>query len=438
MRNCNVIGNTNQMKELYRIGKVWKNSAQYEAQFGQDVPHVVLLVGPDDTKEPSIVEAFLLDNELSAVFADEDEFPRDFQGWIKHAVARAMSSVDGTPLGSVAVLKDLDVKLESADPQPAGTPQEIFEFEMGVPKEHGLVLVTARSERPLGVLKEEGVFDRIIRLGVPTVRENARIFKKRFGLAHSGIDWGVIASLLCGKTVRDLEKAVQIASEIAFDKDAPTVEMKDLVEACLILAHDAREITEKDKCRLTASAYHEAGHALVLEVLRPRSVAVASIKTYHSRIAGVTCEMYPDERWDTDRDQHVNILAMLAGKAAVQAKLNQTDVGAIFDIKMAKLMERRRVEKHEANGFRDLFGHDKDVGGTSSLSDDYDRKVRANLADEYDKLLEFFSQYNVKDCLDALAQALLRKDTLLGDEVRAIMEKHRISENCAETLQLND
>ena len=432
-----IIGQVDQVQELTRIAKIWKNPVKYESIYNAKTPHVILLVGAAGTGKSTIADAFIKETGLQIVRPNESEFPQDFQGWIKHTVATAMSIAAPNMMGAVALIEDLDRKLPLAESSPMGSPIDVFEFEMGVPKEHGLVLVTARSESPLKPLIDKGIFDRIIRLSIPTVRENARIFEHYLAHNHSyGIDLPAIASLLHEKTVADLKKAYDIASEIANERSAgERISMKDLVDACLILAYQAQEITEKDKARLSASAYHEAGHAIVEEILRPGSVAVASIKTYHSGIAGVTCEMYPDERWDTDLDQQINIRAMLAGKAAVQAKFNVTDIGATLDIKMAKVAERRRVEKYEENGFHDLYHRAKDVGGTGTLSDDFDRKTRTILAKEYSEIVKFFSYDCVKECLDAVAQALM-KGTLLGDEVRAIMAKHPIAETCIAMFQI--
>lgn len=432
-----IIGQVDQVQDLTRIAKIWQNPVKYESIYNAKTPHVILLVGAAGTGKTTIADAFIQETGLQTVRPNESEFPQDFQGWIKHTVATAMSIAAPNMMGAVALIEDLDRKLPLVKDSAMGSPMDVFEFEMSVPKEHGLVLVTARSESPLKPLIDKGIFDRIIRLRIPTVRENTRIFERYLAHNHRyGIDLPVIASLLHEKTVTDLKKAYDIASEIANERSAgERISMKDLVDACLILAYQAQEITEKDKARLTASAYHEAGHAIVEEILRPGSVAVASIKTYHSGIAGVTCETYPDERWDTDLDQRINIRAMLAGKAAVQAKFNVTDIGATLDIKMAKVAERRRVEKYEENGFHDLYHRAKDVGGTGTLSDDFDRKTRTILATEYGELLKFFSYGCVKECLDAVAQALI-KGTLLGDEVRAIMAEHPIAETCIAMFQI--
>jgi len=432
-----IIGQVDQIQELTRIAKVWKNPTKYESIFGQKAPHVILIVGAAGTGKTTIAERFSLDAAKTIAVPDEREFAPDFQGWVQHTVLNALSATPSDMMGTIAFFEDLDVRLQNAVTNREESPAEIFAAEMAVPKEKGAVVVTARSESPLKPLIDKGIFDRIIRLNIPTVRENEQIFED-YLLEHNLIklDCAVIASLLHGKTVTDFEKALQMASETAFADNRTTVTTMDVAEACLRIAYDAHEITGKDKHRLFTSAYHEAGHSIVEEILRPGSVAVASIKTYHSGIAGVTCETFPDERWDTDLDQQINIRAMLAGKAAVRAKFNATDIGATSDIKMAKVAERRRVEKYEENGFHDLYPRAKDVGGAGTLSDDFDRKTRTILAKEYSEIVNFFSYDCVKECLDAVARALIERKTLLGDEVRAIMAQYPIAETCIAMFQI--
>jgi hypothetical protein len=102
-------------------------------------------------------------------------------------------------------------------------------------------------------------------------------------------------------------------------------------------------------------------------------------------------------------------------------------------------LRRRRVEKYEENGFADLFARAKDVGGTGdSLSDDYDRKTRALLAKEYGEIVRLFSFDCAKQCLGAVADLLMEKGTLLGGEVRAIMEENPIADSCIATFKMDE
>ena len=432
-----IIGQADQIQELTRIAKVWQNPTKYESTFGQKVPHVILLVGAAGTGKTTIAGVFIQETGLQTVRPNESEFPQDFQGWIKHTVATAMSIAAPNIMGAVALIEDLDRKLPLVKDSAMGSPIDVFEFEMGVPKEHGLVLITARSETPLKSLIDKGIFDRIVRLKKPTVRENEYIFKQYLeNKPCIAIDCAVIASLLVDKTVTDLEKALQIASEMGYEKGKDKITMDELVDACLSLVYNAKALTSKDKIRRNQFAFHEAGHAVVSEVLRPGSVAVASIKTCHSGNVGITCETYPDERWETDFDQKASIRMILAGKAASQVMCREKASDSSADIGFVKKWVRNRLERHEENAFVDLYGRSKDVGGTGTLSDDFDRKTRTILAKEYGEIVKFFSYDCVKECLDAVARALIERKTLLGDEVRAIMAEHPIAETCIVMFQI--
>ena len=150
-----------QVKELCRIAKMWQAPERYVGE--QDMPHVVLFIEKTHSKKKSLVDGFIQETGLKVVRPDDREFPQDFQGWVKHTVVSAMSLFASNMMGAIALIEDLDHKLTAATRQAFGSPLEIFEFEMGVPKECGLVVVTSHSERPLSALIKKGCFDYIVR-----------------------------------------------------------------------------------------------------------------------------------------------------------------------------------------------------------------------------------------------------------------------------------
>ena len=156
------IEDRNQM--ILSVAKAWKDPAGYAPSNGQPFPHAVLIVGKDQDEKKRLIASLLTQSGLQAARPSEREFPQDFQGWVKHTVAEAMSLAAPNMMGAVALIEDLDSRLALAMSGPTGAPVKIFESEMTVPKECGLVLVTANTQTALQPLVKKGCFDRIIRV----------------------------------------------------------------------------------------------------------------------------------------------------------------------------------------------------------------------------------------------------------------------------------
>lgn len=435
-----VIGQAEAVKELGRIAKMWQDPQNYEKLFSQKIPKRILIVGEDDYDRKEVADRFIEEvGRVTYYPQEEDRKVNDFQGWVKHTTAYAFSAALQDRAVSVAVLEDVDCVMESTAKDQPRMPAEALEFEVSALADSlACVVMTAVSDLPLKELIDKGFFDRIIRLAPRSSRDNEAVFKNHLcDRPVANLDFPVIASLLVGKPISTLENAMRIASEISFARGDTIVTTHDLVDACLEILYDARELPATEKGVIPYAAYHEAGHAVIAEVLRPYSVAVASIKTYHSGIAGVTCLTYPDE-WDhLDRDQMARVAVLLAGKAAVYVACREVDVGATKDVAIARRIMQRRVARYESRSFGTLFPKAKERVG-ETLSDELERRAREDLSTEYSKVLDFFYHDDVRACLEAVANALRSEHTLLGSEVREIMEAHPISPVSLLALDVKD
>ena len=122
------------------------------------------------------------------------------------------------------------------------------------------------------------------------MKRSYKIFK--YYLKKKSIDNDVniknISYILSASSCADLEKVCNQAGIYAGYKNKDKIEMEDLLRAALELKYNTsiEDNTIKDEYSLN-TAYHEAGHALIGELLDPGSVSFITIKNTDSRTKGL-------------------------------------------------------------------------------------------------------------------------------------------------------
>ncbi len=250
------------------------------------------------------------------------------------------------------------------------------------------------------------------------------------------VDLDRIAALTVGFSGADLENLVNEAALLAGRLDRETVDMNALLDARdKVLLGGKREliISEEEKKLV---AHHEAGHAIVAAMLANADPLDKVTIIPRGRALGMT-EQIPEEEHYNLRRSYVRdrIGVMLGGRAAEQLIFGEYSSGAEDDLKQATRLARhmvthwgmsetlgpvafRRGEEHiflgrEMTQQRDFSEH------TAQIIDDEIRTLLKDIEGEINALLKTHRQQ-----LEALAAALLEKETLEADEIDAIIGEH--------------
>jgi cell division protease FtsH len=183
----------------------------------------------------------------------------------------------------------------------------------------------------------------------------------------------------------------------------------------------------------TAVAYHEAGHALIAELV-PHGDPVSKISIVpRSRGAlGYTMQMPTEDRYLLRQAElEDRIAVMLAGRAAEKIVFDEISTGASDDINRATELARRMVTEFgmsEALGSVRYAGQQMQyLGGavddTSNLSPEtrklIDSEIKRIVSEEYERSQRLLQQHRA--ALDLLTQDLLRCETVDGSAVKAAL-----------------
>lgn len=285
-------------------------------------------------------------------------------------------------------------------------------------------------------LLRPGRFDRKIHIDPPLVEDREKIF--RFYLTkvkhNPNIDTRRLANFTVGKSPADVENIVKESALIATRNGRDKVEHEDISEAMERIdlgLKRKRKIAPKERMN---TAYHEAGHAIVLYYLHPLDdVFKLSIIT-RSETLGVTLHQPLEEIITHDREWFLaQIKASLAGYIAEKLKFGMTTSGVSGDFRNATSLAQIMVWRLGMGLDSGIGDYITPLGRTNELEG-----VLAHLSDstkerlnkEVERILKICSEEGEQllgkesELLEKLSDALLEKDELEYDEIDEICQKY--------------
>lgn len=297
------------------------------------------------------------------------------------------------------------------------------------------VIIIAATNRPDVLdpaLLRPGRFDRQVIVPPPDVKGRQAILKvhtKNIPLDEN-VDLDKIGRGTPGFSGADLENLVNEAALLAARQSKEHVEMRDLEAAkdkVLMGVERKSMIISEDEKRNTA--YHEAGHALVAK-LTPETDPLHKVSIIpRGRALGVTQQLPIDDKYTYSKEYLMNALAvLLGGRAAEEISLNHMTTGAGNDLERATDLARKMVTewgmseklgpltfgKRDEQIFlgKELAKH-KDYSEKTAI--DIDEEIKKIVVDAYTSAKKLLTES--KDLLEALAKALLEKETMDASEV---------------------
>ena len=309
----------------------------------------------------------------------------------------------------------------------------------GFESNEGVILIAATNRPDVldPALLRPGRFDRQVVVPIPDVKgreEILRVHTKRTPLAPD-VDLALIARGTPGFTGADLENLVNEAALLAARQEKDRVEMSDFEQAkdkVLMGVERKSMIIPLEERKNTA--YHEAGHTLVAKMI-PGSDPIHKVTIIpRGRALGITQQLPIDEKHTYPRDYLINnITIMMGGRAAEELVLHHQTTGAGNDIERATEIARRMVcEWGMSEKLGPLaFGQKEEqifLGREFNQHRDYseytarliDGEVSAIVTHCYSRAKEIL-QENM-DTLHRLAQALLEKEVLDGQQIDRILK----------------
>lgn len=424
-----IIGYDEVKQELKQFGDILSNSEIYE-KLGVTEPRGLLLYGKPGVGKTLMAEALIKSSGRHAYICRKNEPNGKFVETIKKTFAEA---AENEP--SIVFLDDMD-KFTNGDEDHRDA-EEYVMVQSCIDEVRGkrvFVLATANEIHCLPhSLLRAGRFDRKIKIMAPSGEDAANIidhYLKRKTMV-SDVDPTLLARLMKGSSCAALETVINEAGIYAGMERADSITMEHIVRACMKVIYEVSYCSEEENRNCTGEeisfdknlyrAYHEAGHAVVSEVLSPQSVTIVSVLgSLANQNSGFT--VYYREGLEQDvYHMEIRIITSLAGMAAMEQRFGIADTGASKDLDQAfedcsYLVQDVCIRGTHlyAYGFRN----------SQNVQSGQEHAIAQEIERYYQKAKQILALN--RDFLDKTAEALRKKKVLLQDDIREIKSKCKI------------
>jgi cell division protease FtsH len=312
----------------------------------------------------------------------------------------------------------------------------------GFESNEGVILVAATNRPDVldPALLRPGRFDRQVVIPSPDVKGRGGILTvhtRKIPLAED-VDLNILARGTPGFSGADLANLVNEAALYAARFEKKAVEMSDfeMAKDKVLMGAERRSMIISDEEKKN-TAYHESGHALVARFL-PGTDPVHKVTIIpRGRALGLTQQLPIDERHTYHREYlHNSISILLGGRAAEELILKSQTTGAGNDLERSTALARKMVcewvmsdklghltfgQKEEQIFLGREFSRHKDYSEATAV--DIDHEIKGMVTRNYEKAKSLLED-NI-ETLHAMANELLEKEVLDGQEIDRIIEEHR-------------
>ncbi|WP_303835218.1 ATP-dependent zinc metalloprotease FtsH [Ruminococcus flavefaciens] len=413
------------------------------AEIGAKLPKGALLVGPPGTGKTLLAQAVAGEADVPFFSISGSEFVEMFVG-VGAAKVRDLFRQAAEKAPCIVFIDEIDTigkkregQTGSSDEREQTLNQLLTEMD-GFDGNKGVVILAA-TNRPDSLdpaLLRPGRFDRRIPVELPDLagREAILHVHAQKVKLDSDIDFNAIARATAGASGAELANIINEAALIAVRDGRSFVEQKDIEESVevVIAGYQRRNavISPKEKELI---AYHEIGHALVAAVQADSApIHKITIVPRTSGALGYTMQIDENEKHLLSKEEVLAKIAVLTGgRSAEELVFGTCTTGAANDIEKATKLARAMVTRYGMSSSFDMTAletvNNRYLGGDASLicsaetAARVDEEVCCIIKSAHDKALKILSDN--RDKLHELAAFLLERETITGEEFRAILDK---------------
>ena len=439
---ADVAGADEEKAELEEIVDFLKLPAKY-IQMGARIPKGILLVGPQGTGKTLLAKAIAGEACVPFFSISGSDFVEMFVG-VGASRVRSMFEEAKKNSPCLIFIDEIDAVgrqrgagLGGGHDEREQTLNQLLVEMDGFGVNEGIIMIAATNRPDIldPALLRPGRFDRQILVGAPDVKGREEILKVHTKNKPLGpdVDLKILAKRTPGFCGADLENLTNEAALLAVRRSKKAILMEEMEEAITrVIAGPEKKskvITEHDK-KLTA--YHEAGHAVVMKLL-PNCDPVHEISIIpRGRAGGYTMHLPKEDTSYTSKLKLKDeMVGLLGGRVAEKLIMGDISTGAKNDIDRASNIAKSMVMEYgmsdEIGTISYGSGHDevflgRDLGKSRDFSEEIgakiDKEIKRFIDEAYDKAHELLRENLNK--LHAVAQALIEKEKLDADEFEEI------------------
>jgi cell division protease FtsH len=440
IRFSDVVGIDEAKEEAWEVVELIKDHAKLK-QIGGKILRGILMIGPPGCGKTYLAKAIASEAKLPFLSMAASEFNEIFVGVgssrVRKLFKKARSLAYGFG-GCIIFIDELDAMghrrtFNQFGGAESNTTQNQLLVEMdgltGAGDNIIVIGATNAAEEVLDpALLRPGRFDRKIYIVKPSLEGRKKLFDFYLGKVkhEASIDAGVLAKKAVGKSPAEIENIVKEAALIATRKKKEAISYKEISEAIERVELGVKIRRKMTRRELEMTAYHEAGHLIVLYLFHPTDdVFKASIIPRKSSL-GVVHHQPREEYFSQDRVKMLaDIKVSLAGYVAEKLQYGVTTTGVSMDFKGAMWIAHNMVWTIGMSASEGFVGDFTEIPN-ESISE----TLKKQLNDETNKILQICLKevegilVKEKPLLDRFAHELLTREELEYDEIEAIFAEY--------------
>ncbi|WP_456105496.1 ATP-dependent zinc metalloprotease FtsH [Phascolarctobacterium succinatutens] len=449
---ADVAGQDEAKEALMELVDFLHNPGKYK-DIGANMPKGALLVGPPGTGKTLLARAVAGEAKVPFFSISGSEFVEMFVGMgaarvrdlFKQAQEKAPCIVFIDEIDAIGKRRD-NGQFGGNDEREQTLNQLLSEMD-GFDGSKGVVILAAtnRPESLDKALLRPGRFDRRIPVELPDLKGREAILKVHARNVHmaDNIDYGTLARATAGASGAELANIINEGALRAVKMHRNVVEQEDLEESIeTVIAGYQRKgavISPEEK---KVIAYHEIGHALVAAMQKHSApVHKITIIPRTNGALGYTMQISENDSVLMTREELFNkIVTMTGGRSAEEVVFGSITSGASNDIEQATKLARSMVTRLGMTEEFDMMATEvianRYLGGDAALqcseatAGKIDAKVLALIKEAHEKARTILQDN--RDKLDVLAQYLLEKETITGEQFMALLQQVQAKENAEE------
>ena len=416
-------------------------------RLGGRIPRGVLMVGPPGTGKTLLAKAIAGEAKVPFFTISGSDFVEMFVG-VGASRVRDMFDQAKKHAPCIIFIDEIDAVgrhrgagMGGGHDEREQTLNQLLVEMDGFEMNDGIIVIAATNRPDVldPALLRPGRFDRQVVVGLPDIRGREQILKVHMRKVPMGddVNAAVIARGTPGFSGADLANLVNEASLFAARAGKRLVEMKEfeLAKDKIMMGAERKTMVMSDKEKLN-TAYHEAGHAIVGRLVPEHDPVYKVSIIPRGRALGVTMFLPEEDRYSLSKRALISqICSLFGGRIAEEMTLGFDGVttGASNDIMRATQLAKNMVTKwglseklgplmyaeEEGEVFlgRSMGSQHSNVSGeTAKLIDEEVRRIIDECYDTAKRLL-----VENRDKLDAMAEALMKYETIDSEQIDDIM-----------------
>lgn len=429
-------------QEVVEIVDFLKDPTKFK-RLGASIPKGVLMVGPPGTGKTLLAKAIAGEAKVPFFSISGSDFVEMFVG-VGASRVRDMFEQAKRHAPCIIFIDEIDAVGRHRGSGTGGGHDEreqtlnqmLVEMD-GFEGNEGIIVIAATNRADVldKALLRPGRFDRQVMVGLPDINGREQILGVHLKKLPSvtSVDIKVLARGTPGFSGAELANLVNEAALFAARRNKNTVDMHDFEDAKdkIYMGPERKSMIIRDEER-SATAYHEAGHAIVAEAL-PGTDPVHKVTIMPRGWAlGVTWQLPERDQVSLYKTKMLNDISILfGGRIAEEIFINQQSTGASNDFERATKMARSMVTKYGMSDKLGVMVYEDDsqqsyLGSMSSRSiseatqQQVDAEIRRILDEQYKVAWDILDQN--RDKAHVMVKALMDWETIDRDQVLDIME----------------